>query len=158
VSQLPEDAHRLFEGPNHAHLATLLPDGGPHSVPLWVGVEGNRIALLSFPSSRKARNLDRDPRVATSIIDRIGLSRWPWSAGASPSGSTAFEPGQSSTASRRSISDSPIRCAPIGSSVTEVVAAWYPDVGSATAPPRLWRIRWGMCRGRHLGWAAMLKR
>jgi nitroimidazol reductase NimA-like FMN-containing flavoprotein (pyridoxamine 5'-phosphate oxidase superfamily) len=71
VSQLPEDARRLFEGPNHAHLATLLPDGGPHSVPLWAGAEGNRIALLSLPSSRKARNLDRDPRVATSITDRI---------------------------------------------------------------------------------------
>jgi hypothetical protein len=57
VSQLPEDARRLLEGPNHAHLPTLLPDGGP----LWAGVEGNRIALLTSPSSRKARNLDRDP-------------------------------------------------------------------------------------------------
>ena len=29
----------LFEGANQAHVATLLPDGSPHSVPVWVGVE-----------------------------------------------------------------------------------------------------------------------
>ncbi len=70
MSQLPQDVRRLFEGPHYAHLATLLPDGGPHSVPLGVGMEGDRIALLTSPSSRKARNLDRDPRVAISITDR----------------------------------------------------------------------------------------
>ncbi len=70
MSELPEDVRRLFDGPNYAHLATVLPDGAPHSVPLWVGVEDDRIALLTSPSSRKARNLDRDPRVAISITDR----------------------------------------------------------------------------------------
>jgi len=33
VSELPEDVRRLFDGPNYAHLATVLPDGAPHSVP-----------------------------------------------------------------------------------------------------------------------------
>ncbi len=57
----------LFEGPNIAHVATLLPDGAPHSVPMWVGVEGDAIAFLTSPGSRKARNLERDDRVAISI-------------------------------------------------------------------------------------------
>jgi PPOX class probable F420-dependent enzyme len=57
----------LFEGPNIAHVATLMPDGSPHSVPMWVGVEGDAIAFLCSPGSRKARNLDRDERVAISI-------------------------------------------------------------------------------------------
>jgi PPOX class probable F420-dependent enzyme len=70
VNALPEDVRRLFEGPNYAHLATVLPDGAPHSVPLWVAVEDDRIALLTSPRSRKARNLGRDPRVALSITDR----------------------------------------------------------------------------------------
>jgi PPOX class probable F420-dependent enzyme len=60
----------LFEGPNYAHLATLLPDGGPHSVPLWVDLEGRYITFLTDPASRKARNLERDPRVAVSVTDR----------------------------------------------------------------------------------------
>jgi PPOX class probable F420-dependent enzyme len=67
--ELPDDVRRLFDAPNYGHLATLLPDGAPHSVPMWVGLEGDRIAVLTSPSSRKARNLESDPRVAISIID-----------------------------------------------------------------------------------------
>jgi PPOX class probable F420-dependent enzyme len=54
---------------NYAHLATVLPDGAPHSVPLWVGLEGDRIAFLASPDSRKARNLEADPRMALWITE-----------------------------------------------------------------------------------------
>jgi PPOX class probable F420-dependent enzyme len=47
-----------------------LPDGSPHSVPLWVGLEGERIVFLTGPRSRKARNIEGDPRVAISVTDR----------------------------------------------------------------------------------------
>jgi PPOX class probable F420-dependent enzyme len=47
----------------------VLPDGGPHTVPIWVGMEGDRIAFFTQPGSRKARNIERDPRVALSIAD-----------------------------------------------------------------------------------------
>ena len=65
--QLPEDVRALFEGANIGHVATTLPNGGPHSVPVWVDLEGDRIAFLTGPGSRKARNLDHDPRLAISI-------------------------------------------------------------------------------------------
>jgi len=54
--ELPADVRALFEAPNYAHLATLLPGGGPHSVPVWTGVEDDKIAFLTSPNSRKARN------------------------------------------------------------------------------------------------------
>jgi PPOX class probable F420-dependent enzyme len=63
-------AHALFDGPNIAHVATLLADGTPHTVPVWIGVESGKIAVLTSPQSQKARNLRRDPRVAISITDR----------------------------------------------------------------------------------------
>jgi PPOX class probable F420-dependent enzyme len=69
MTPLPADVRTLFEGPNYAHVATVLPDGGPHSVPVWAGMEDDRIAFFTQPGSRKARNLDRDPRVAFSIVD-----------------------------------------------------------------------------------------
>lgn len=50
-----------------AHLATLLPDGAPHSVPVWVAAEGERIAVITGPGYRKTRNMQRDPRVALSM-------------------------------------------------------------------------------------------
>jgi PPOX class probable F420-dependent enzyme len=70
MTELPDAVRALFEGPNLAHVATVLPDGGPHSAPVWVGLEGDRIAFLNSPGSRKARNLARDPRVAISLTDR----------------------------------------------------------------------------------------
>jgi PPOX class probable F420-dependent enzyme len=55
------------ESTSIAHLATVLPDGSPHSIPLWVTTLDERILFLTGPDSQKARNLRRDPRVALSI-------------------------------------------------------------------------------------------
>jgi PPOX class probable F420-dependent enzyme len=64
------DVRRLLERPNYAHIATLLPDGAPHSVPVWIDVEGpDDVVILTSPGSQKARNVKRDPRVAISITD-----------------------------------------------------------------------------------------
>ena len=64
---LNDDVRRALDGTPIAHLATLLPDGAPHAVPLWIGTHGDHIAVLTGPDSRKARNLRRDPRVALSL-------------------------------------------------------------------------------------------
>jgi PPOX class probable F420-dependent enzyme len=64
---LDPDVRRVLNGTPIAHLATLLPDGSPHTVPLWIGVRSEQIVFLTGPASRKARNLRRDPRVALSV-------------------------------------------------------------------------------------------
>ena len=69
VAALSDDVRSLFAGANFGHVATLMPDGSPHSVAVWVGLEGDRIAFFTQPASQKARNLERDPRVALSITD-----------------------------------------------------------------------------------------
>jgi PPOX class probable F420-dependent enzyme len=70
VTALPDDVRELFSAPNFAHLATLLPDGSPHTVAVWADVEGERIFFFTQSGSRKARNLARDARVACSVVDR----------------------------------------------------------------------------------------
>jgi hypothetical protein len=37
---------------------------------VWIGLQDDKIAILTSPQSQKARNLARDPRVAISISDR----------------------------------------------------------------------------------------
>jgi PPOX class probable F420-dependent enzyme len=64
---LDPDVRRVLDGTSIAHLATVLPDGAPHVVPLWIGTYGDRIVFFTGPGSRKARNLRRDPRVALSV-------------------------------------------------------------------------------------------
>jgi PPOX class probable F420-dependent enzyme len=61
------DVRRVLDATPIAHLATVRPDGSPHTVPLWIGTHGDRIVFLTGPGSQKARNLRRDPRVALSI-------------------------------------------------------------------------------------------
>src|SRR3954462_9261187 len=75
-------AHLLVAGGNFVHLATVLPDGGPHSVPLWtIVLEDGRIAFFTQPASRKARNLARDPRAALSVVDRANPYHRAWARG-----------------------------------------------------------------------------
>jgi PPOX class probable F420-dependent enzyme len=64
---LDPDIRRVVDGTSIAHLATVLPDGSPHSVPVWVAAHGDRIVFLTGPGKLKARNLRRDPRMALSI-------------------------------------------------------------------------------------------
>ena len=64
---LAPDIRRVLDGTSLAHLASVLPDGAPHSVPVWIDTDGDHITILTGPDSRKARNLRRDPRVAISL-------------------------------------------------------------------------------------------
>ena len=66
---LSDDVIRVLDGRNFAHLATIMSDGSPHSAPVWIGREGNRLFIATDPNSVKARNTLRDPRVAISIAD-----------------------------------------------------------------------------------------
>jgi hypothetical protein len=51
MSEMTAEVRRLIDRPNYAHVATLLPDGAPHVVPVWVDLEGDKIAILTGPGS-----------------------------------------------------------------------------------------------------------
>jgi PPOX class probable F420-dependent enzyme len=67
TTKLDSDIRQMLDADPIAHLATVLPDGAPHAVPIWIGTEGDHVAMLTRPNSRKARNLRRDPRLAISL-------------------------------------------------------------------------------------------
>jgi PPOX class probable F420-dependent enzyme len=66
---LPDTVKALVDGPNFAHLATVMTDGSPQVAPVWVSREGDRILVGTSSTSLKARNAKRDPRVGLSILD-----------------------------------------------------------------------------------------
>jgi PPOX class probable F420-dependent enzyme len=78
---LPDDVRELLAGTNYAHVATMLPDGSPHSVAVWIDLHDGRPFFFTQEASRKARNLARDPRVAISITDRRNPYRSAWVRG-----------------------------------------------------------------------------
>ena len=66
---LSDEVKDLVDRPNFAHLATLMPDGSPHSAPVWIAREGDLLLICTEASSLKGKNTQRDPRVAISIVD-----------------------------------------------------------------------------------------
>ncbi len=70
AAQLPEKVAELFQRPNFAHLATLMPDGSPQVTPVWVDFDGTHILVNTAEGRQKPRNVRRDPRVAIDIYDQ----------------------------------------------------------------------------------------
>jgi PPOX class probable F420-dependent enzyme len=66
---LTSEVKQLIDRPNLAHLAALMSDGSPQSVPVWVGREGDRLVICTGENSLKGKNMRRDPRVALAIVD-----------------------------------------------------------------------------------------
>lgn len=73
MSGLSGEARELLRAPNIGHLGTVLADGGPHVVPIWLGVHEGRLVFITGPSTVKARNLARDARVSISVVHH---ERW----------------------------------------------------------------------------------
>jgi PPOX class probable F420-dependent enzyme len=70
AKKLNDDMKRLIDAANFAHLATIQPDGSPKVEPVWIGREGDRIVVATDRKSLKSINLERDPRVAISLVSR----------------------------------------------------------------------------------------
>jgi PPOX class probable F420-dependent enzyme len=66
---VPESHRDLFKKKAFAHLATLMPGGQPQVTPVWVDHDGRYILVNTAVGRQKDRNLQRDGRLALSIID-----------------------------------------------------------------------------------------
>lgn len=71
VASIPDDYLDLFEKRTLAHVATLLPDGGPHVTPVWVDYDpdADRLLVNTERGRRKEKNARNDPRIAVSMTD-----------------------------------------------------------------------------------------
>lgn len=63
-------AHRaLLEGRYNAALTTVMPDGMPHTTPVWFLLEGAAITLNTMREFQKTKNMRANPRVTLLIYD-----------------------------------------------------------------------------------------
>jgi len=70
VVELTSVQRKHVEKPHIATLATVRPDGSPHTAPVWYRYVEGKFLVLTERSSRKARNIINDPRVELCIDDR----------------------------------------------------------------------------------------
>lgn len=66
---LNEATRKLLDGRNFATVATLNPDGGPHTSVVWVAREGDTVLFSVTSRRQKARNLTRDPRISVTVFE-----------------------------------------------------------------------------------------
>ncbi|MEK7387308.1 MAG: PPOX class F420-dependent oxidoreductase [candidate division NC10 bacterium] len=66
---IPENYRDLFTKKTFAHLATVGRDGAPQSTPVWVDYDGTHVRFNTARGRVKDRNLQRNPRIALSILD-----------------------------------------------------------------------------------------
>jgi PPOX class probable F420-dependent enzyme len=58
------EQHELLEDARVLQIASILPDGRPHLVPMWFARDDEGLLIFStYGSSQKIKNLERDPRI-----------------------------------------------------------------------------------------------
>jgi PPOX class probable F420-dependent enzyme len=71
MARMTPDEIRSFmlHGSRTAKVATAMPDGQPHVMPVWFVLDGDRVVFTTGADSVKGRNLRRDPRIALVVDD-----------------------------------------------------------------------------------------
>ena len=65
---VPSHVDEFLRRPNPAVVATLRPDGSPHSVPTWYDWEDGRVLLNMEDTRLRLGYMRRDPRVALTVL------------------------------------------------------------------------------------------
>jgi len=73
----PEAADTFLRETRIAKLAYLRRDGGPTTVPIWFEWDGEVARMFTSRTSRKAKLIAADPRVALTVEEPVGVhERW----------------------------------------------------------------------------------
>lgn len=67
---LPAELDAFLQQPNPAVIASVRPDGSPHSAATWYLWEGGRVLVNMEDSRKRLDYLRRDPRVSITILGR----------------------------------------------------------------------------------------
>lgn len=66
---LPDDLVALLRTPALCYVATVMPNGSPQLTQTWVDTNGQHVIINVVEGMQKARNFERDPRVAVALSD-----------------------------------------------------------------------------------------
>ncbi len=66
---IPTEFHDLLESNALANIATVGPKGEPQNSPVWFDWDGTHILFSQRKGRQKLQNLQREPRIAVSIVD-----------------------------------------------------------------------------------------
>lgn len=69
---LPPELEAFLSGPNPAVIASLAPDGGPHTAATWYLWENGRVHVNMDQTRKRLDYMRRDPRVSLTVLGEGG--------------------------------------------------------------------------------------
>ena len=73
---IPEKFHDLFSRPLVCVLTTVNLNGRPHSVPVWCDFDGEHVRVNMPAATKKARNLQVNPKLTLIVVDPQNIYHW----------------------------------------------------------------------------------
>ena len=69
MAAIPEKYKDIVHKRTFAMFGTIMPNGQPQVTPVWVDAEDGRILINTAKGRQKHKNVQRDPRVAVTLVD-----------------------------------------------------------------------------------------
>lgn len=69
MKKIPESHQYLIDGAYTAVLTTIMPNGYPHTTPVWCNAERGAILVNTMKGFRKEKNMRLNPQVTLFIYD-----------------------------------------------------------------------------------------
>ena len=66
---LEDKVKELAKGRNFALVTTLMPDGTPQTLPLWVDADDDHVLINTEVGRQRYKNLQRNPKVTVLIVE-----------------------------------------------------------------------------------------
>ncbi|GCE12836.1 PPOX class F420-dependent oxidoreductase [Tengunoibacter tsumagoiensis] len=76
MATIPQGYQDLLNTNALAHVATVGAKGEPQTTPVWFGWDGQHILISQTKGRQKYRNIQREPRIALSIVDPANPYRY----------------------------------------------------------------------------------
>ena len=76
MAELDDKQKQFLENPFVGIATTLREDGSPHSTVVWVDVRDGSVGFNTARGRAKVRHLERDPRVALTVVDPNDAYKW----------------------------------------------------------------------------------
>jgi PPOX class probable F420-dependent enzyme len=69
-SSIPAELEAFLARPNPSVIATVDPNGAPHSAATWYLWDGGRVLVNMAATRKRLRHLRRDPNVSLTVLDK----------------------------------------------------------------------------------------
>jgi len=66
---LDDKVKEIAKGPNYAIVTTVMPDGTPQTLPLWIDADDEHLLINTEVHRQRYKNVQRNPKVTVLLLE-----------------------------------------------------------------------------------------